>query len=149
MKKKKKTLFKKIAFNAAISGFAPPRGSRGVTHSFRLQKEKKKTHIKSCRTYQRGEKRSPSVINTLADNPCNLPRYPDFQPHLTHTRTTVCSPLRASLNMFVLLLTGCCHRRTETRGRAVGGGLLQKAASLFPPLVPPSACCLASRPPAL
>lgn len=105
---------------------------------------KKKPNIKCCRTYQRGEKRSPSVINTLADNPCNLPRYRDFQPHLTQTRTIVSSPLRASLNMFVLVLTGCCHRQTETWGVGVGvrGGLLQRPAHSFPTCF---AACLASR----
>lgn len=134
-KKKKNTLFKKIAFNAAISGSLRRGGAEGSRiHSGYT---KKKKNIKCCRTYQRGEKRSPSVINTLADNPWNLPRYPDFQPHLTQTRTIVSSPLRASLNMFVLLLTVCCHRQTET------WGLLQRPAHSFPTC---SAACLASRP---
>lgn len=133
--KKNTTLFKKIAFNAAISGVRSAEGERRG-HAF-IPATKKKKNIKCCRTYQRGEKRSPSVINTLADNPCNLPRYRDFQPHLTQTRTIVSSPLRASLNMFVLLLTVCCHRQTET------WGLLQRPAHSFPTC---SAACLASRP---
>lgn len=133
---KKNTLFKKIAFNAAISGVRSAEGERRG-HAFIPATKKKQKNIKCCRTYQRGEKRSPSVINTLADNPCNLPRYRDFQPHLTQTRTIVSSPLRASLNMFVLLLTVCCHRQTET------WGLLQRPAHSFPTC---SAACLASRP---